>query len=107
MRSQEQQEEEDKLKELELRKRKLQIDLASIELDIRRLSLSRDERDHHPSTQPELFPIGSRVKVTNKRDPSGLYNKEATVTGHTKARVKITANRVEYSRAPSSLKLQK
>ena len=93
--------------ELELRKRRLTIDLAEVDLELRRLSLREDEERRSPTTIAELFPLYSRVKITNRRDPAGLHNKVATVTGHTKARVKVTAKGIEYVRAPSSLELQK
>ena len=93
--------------ELELRMRRLTIDLAEVDLELRRLSLREDEERRSPTTIVELFPLYSRVKITNRRDPAGLHNKVATVTGHTKARVKVTAKGVEYVRAPSSLELQK
>ena len=93
--------------ELELRKRRLTIDLAAVDLELRRLSLREDEERRATVTTAELFPLYSQVRVTNRRDSAGLYNKVATVIGHTKARVKISTKGVEYSRAPSSLKLQK
>ena len=93
--------------ELELQKRRLTIDLAAVDLELRRLSLREDEERRSPTTIAELFPLDSQVRITNRRDPAGLHNKVATVTGHTKARVKITTKSIEYLRAPSSLKLQR
>ena len=91
--------------ELNLFKRRLTIDLAAVDLELRRLSLREDEERRSATTITELFPLNRRVKITNRRDPAGLHNKVATVTGHSKARVKITLKGIEYSRAPSSLKL--
>ena len=93
--------------ELELRKRRLTIDLAAVDLELRRLSLREDEERRVPNTTSELFPLHSQVRVTNRRDSAGLYNKVAVVTGHTKARVKISVKGIEYVRAPSSLELLK
>ena len=92
--------------DLELRKRRLQLDLAAVELELRRLSFREEELKHFKSSPTKIFPLGSRVKINNKRDPAGLHQQVATVTGHTKARVKVTANGIEYLRAPSSLLLQ-
>ena len=78
-----------------------------VELEIRRLSLREDELRRSTGTTAELFPLGSRVRISNKRDPAGLHNKVATVTGHTKARVKVTAKGIEHLRAPSNLVLLK
>ena len=91
--------------ELELKKRRLTIDLAAVDLELRRLSLREDEERRSLNTIEDLFPLNSLVRITNQRDPVGLHKKVATVTGHTKARVKITAKGVEYLRAPSSLEL--
>ena len=91
--------------ELELRKRRLTIDLAAVDLELRRLSLQEDEDRRSVTTITELFPLNRRVKITNRRDLAGLHNKVATVTGHSKARVKITFKGTQYIRAPSSLKL--
>ena len=91
--------------ELQLRKRRLTIDLAAVDLELRRLSLREDEEKRSATTITELFPLHSQVKIINRRDPAGLHNKVATVTGHTKARVRITAKGVEYLRAASSLKI--
>jgi hypothetical protein len=93
--------------ELELRKRRLTIDLAAVDLELRRLSLREDEERRAPIAISELFPLHNQVRVTNLRDPAGLHDKVATVTGHTKARVRITRKGIEYLRAPSSLKLLK
>ena len=97
---------DNRIKALEAKKKKLQEDLSAVESELERLSLSKEKEKSTPLPPRELFPINSKVLVVNKRDPSGLFNKTATVSGHTKARVKITVGRVEYSRAPSSLKLQ-
>ena len=95
-----------RIKALEAKKKKkLQEDLSAVESELERLSLSKEKRESTPLHPNELFPIDSKVLVVKKRDPSGLYRKTATVSGHTKARVKITVGRVEYSRAPSSLNL--
>ena len=91
--------------ELELKMRRLTIDLAAVDLELRRFSLREDEERRLPTTIEELFPLNCLVRITNRRDPAGLHRKVATVTGHTKARVKITVKGVEHSRAPSSLEL--
>ena len=105
MRSTQGERQEERIKALEAEKKKLQEDLSAVESELERLSLSKEKKESTPLPPHKLFPLDSKVLVVNKRDPSGLYNKAATVSGHTKARVKITVGRVEYSRAPSSLKL--
>ena len=96
-----------RIKALEARKIKLQEDLCAVERELEQLHLSKENRESTPLPPPDLFPIGCKARVVNKRDPSGLFNRTAFVTGHTKARVKITVDSVEYSRAPSSLKLSR
>ena len=81
--------------ELELRKRRLTIDLAAVDLELRRLSLQEDEDRRSANTITELFPLKGRVKITNRRDPAGLHNNVAMVTGHSKARVKVTFKGIE------------
>ena len=57
--------------ELELKKRRLTIDLAAVDLELRRLSLREDEERRLPTTIEELFPLNSLVRIVNRRDPAG------------------------------------
>ena len=97
--------EDERIKALEAERKKLQEDLCAVERELNHLSLSKEKKGSIPLPPTKLFPLGSKVIVVNKRDPAGLFNRTATVTGHTKARVKVTVGSVEYSRATSSLKL--
>ena len=107
MRSNRGDQQEERIKALEAEKKQLQEDLCAIESELSRLHIYKKRKESTPLPPSDLFPVGCKVRVANKRDPSGLFNRTATVTGHTKARVRITIDSVEYLRAPSSLKLAK
>ena len=106
MRSQEQ---SDRIEVLQRAKKQLKQDLSDIDKELSKLTLEhkesiKTESPSKPLPPTELFPIGSIVRITNKRDPGGLYLKTGKVTGHTKRQVRVTIDNKEYRRAPTSLK---
>ena len=108
MRSPSRQTERTTIQQLEAERAQLQEELASIEAQIQDLRIQ--DAVIKSATKPlplrKLFPKGSTVRVINRRDPSGLYNSEATVTDHTPRRIWIkTPDKKQHLRAPSNLEL--
>ena len=99
----------DRIKQLERAKRRLEQELSDIDKELSRLAIETKPKElkspSKPLTPAELYPVGSTVEITNRRDPGGLHHRVGKVTGHTKRQVRVTIENKEYRRAPTSLKL--
>ena len=98
---------EGRIEELKRVKQQLELNLSEVQKELSKLSLDLEEKKSpsKPFPPTKLFPINTRVKITNKRDPGGLYQRIGKVTGHTKRQVRVTIDSKEYRRAPTSLTL--
>ena len=99
----------DRIKQLERAKRQLEQDLSDIDKELSRLAIENKPKGlkspSNPLTFAELYPAGSTVEITNRRDPGGLHRRTGKVTGHTQRQVRVTIENKEYRRAPTSIKL--
>ena len=97
---------EDQIRALTTEQRRLQEALAIVQDELSRLRIAK-KRTPNLAPLATSHPIGQRVTIINRRDPAGLHKATATITGHTRARIKICVNNTEYLRAASSLELLK
>ena len=84
---------EDKKKELRIKL----LEVAALEERIARLILA--------DTSHERFPIGSKVRLTGKKEKPSLRRKIANVVGHTTCYVRLERKGESFRRAPENITL--
>ena len=77
------------------------LEVAALEEQIARLSLVEPPKE----TIYERFPIGSKVRLTGKKEKLLLRRKIAIVVGHTTCYVRLERKGGSFRRAPENITL--